>query len=84
MATSRPINPFARYKQRHGFTWDRVATELDRSVHTVTKLGNEQIFLVSPTAAKQFEDRTDGEIGFLDVMRWSYDRLCNGAIRDAA
>ena len=84
MPRRRPQNPFTKYKRRHGLTYAGLKDELGCSVAFLRKLGAEQWVTVSPSLAKKFEDATGGEIAFMDVMRWSYDRLCNGAIRDAA
>ena len=84
MSQRRPPNPFTKYKRRHGLTYAALAQVLGCGDDFVKGLGTERWVTVSPSRAKNFEDATAGEIAFMDVYRWTYDRLCNGAIRNAA
>lgn len=69
-------NPFLRFKRRRErelrrrFTYREMADQLGISEDLARKLGCESVTSVSPKLAKQFEERSDGAIRYLDVMRW--------------
>ena len=68
----RRANPIRRYKDRHGLTYPKLAEALDISEDYARKLGAPNgLRTVSVTLAKRIEERTAGEIRFLDLMRWA-------------
>jgi len=69
----RPIrNPIRRYKDRHELSYPQLALRLGISHDYARKLGAPNgLRTVSTTLAKKIEARTDGEISFLDLMRWA-------------
>lgn len=73
-----PVNPIRRYKDREGITYTVLAERLGISEHYARKIGVDLARSVSPSLARQFEERSGGKIRYLDVMRWV------GAAVDAA
>ena len=68
---AREPNPIRRYKLRHDLTFPALAEALGISEDYAKKLGTPRgVTSLSPEMAKQFERLTNGEIRFLDVMRW--------------
>lgn len=63
-------NPIRRYKDREKITYVVLADRLGISEDYARKLGCGSVTSVSAAMASQFDDRTDGAIKFLDVMRW--------------
>jgi hypothetical protein len=84
MPARRPANPFRRQKRQQRLTSARQAELLSCSAAFVKKLVSESWVTVSPSLALQFEVRSGGAVRFMDIMRWSYDRLRHGPVRDAA
>lgn len=82
---TRPIrNPIRRYKKRLAREWGRPVTYgelagiLGLKEDFARKLGAETVTSISHRLAVQLEERSDGAIRYLDVMRWIRDRMSSG------
>ena len=72
----KPIrNPFRRYKDREDVTYAVLAERLNISEDYARKLGAGLVTSVSPAMARKLEDRSDGRIKYLDMMRWAEAHL---------
>jgi DNA-binding transcriptional regulator YdaS (Cro superfamily) len=77
--TKRAIrNPIRRYKDRYGLTYPKLAKRLGISEDYAKKLGSGGVRSLSLARAKEIEDLTDGEIKFLDLVRWASEPEHNG------
>jgi hypothetical protein len=70
MAKRQIWNPVRHYKDNEGVTYVDLAERLGISEDYARKLGAGLVTSVSPAMARQFEDRTDGRIKYIEMMRW--------------
>jgi len=73
ISTVRERNPYRRLKKRLGLTWDDVAAILGISHGYARKLGCGQHRSVTAFRAKQWEERSQGEIKAHDILRWALE-----------
>ena len=75
MGTREIANPLRRYKDREKITYSVLAERLGISEDYARKLGCGIVTSVSPAMAKQLEQRSSGQIRYLDMMKWAERHL---------
>ena len=77
----RPVrNPVRRYKTSEGITYVILAERLGISEDYARKLGAGLVTSVSPAMAYQFEERSEGAIKYIAMMRWAEAHLAGEAV----